>query len=164
MWSLQAPEERMNQVRSLELAPYWSTSVKYSIRKLARLGVLQYGVDCVILLQELLHRLRDVSAGIVKWVPNPTTCRFSKLAKVDQGWVRIPSHLLPPYWNTLRLDGAGLGSGPSITYWWCGQFRCCQCVSIWFIFYKEYHNETKIKNPKDYGGIVKWLRHQTFNL
>ena len=31
-------------------------------------------------------------------------------------------------------------------------------------FSKEYHNETKIQNPKDYGGMVKWLSQQTFNL
>ena len=34
------------------------------------------------------------AGSTVKQVPNRKTCRSSKLAKGEQGWVRIPSHLL----------------------------------------------------------------------
>ena len=38
------------------------------------------------------------------------------------------------------------------------------CFNMVVYFSKEYHNETKIPNPKAYGGMVKWLSQQTFNL
>ena len=45
--------------------------------------------------------------------------------------------------------------------WYAGVVVCFNMVVY---FSKEYHNETKIQNPKDYGGMVKWLSQQTFNL
>ena len=79
--------------------------------------------------------------------------------------------------------GSGLGSNPiafittilkhiidhndprSEDTWGSQSQKCRQvCFNMVVYFSKEYHNETKIQNPKDYGGMVKWLSQQTFNL
>ena len=48
--------------------------------------------------------------------------------------------------------------------WPVRRFESVVCFNMVVYFLKEYHNETKIQNPKAYGGMVKWLSQQTFNL